>query len=171
MFQTPKYGIASLTGTAGISALVSLKDDGCTLWTYSRGPGGGATGMDVQKKYLSLVYDDLSSATGANACVPSVNWLADNPPDPSFNPFDLLQVGAWQRIGQSTRMLCGARTGLAYDALAASVPDSVYALDALGTVSIRRPDQTGPTVALPLVACGAIGPDLRSKPPQPPNNC
>lgn len=145
-FKTPKHGIAFLSGTAGISAPVSLKDNGCTLWTYSRRAGQGATGLDVQKHYHTLVYDDQSVATGANACIPSVNWLAVNVLNP--NPF-----------------------GLAYDALAASVPGSVYALDALGTVSIRRHDQTGPVVNLALVACGAIAPDTRRNPPQPPGNC
>ncbi|MDQ3197307.1 MAG: hypothetical protein M3Q32_13340, partial [Pseudomonadota bacterium] len=130
---------------------------------------GGSTGMDVQKHYHSLVYDDQSVATGPTACIPSVNWLAVNVLNP--NPFDLLQVGAWKQIGQSSRSMCGSRRGVAYNALTASVPGSVYALDALGTVSIRRHDQTGPVVNLALVACGAITPDLRRNPPQPPDNC
>ncbi|MDQ6868581.1 MAG: hypothetical protein M3178_09310 [Pseudomonadota bacterium] len=121
---------------SGITADVTFHDNGSRLRVT-----GIAQGMDPMKKYISLIYDPGSKATGANACLPS---------NPSPLNFDKMQLGDWQPIGSSTRTLDAERLGVAY-----------ITLSQFGTVSIRgfvQPVTGGPNAALPLQACGKVVP-------------
>jgi len=126
-------------GDSGITADLMFIDNGSKLVVT-----GTAQGMDPTKKYISLIYDEASASSGLNACIPAQPTRSP-PPDSNGLTFDQMQLGDWQPIGSRTRTLNAERRGVAY------VP-----LSWIGTVSIRRHDQTGPQAALPLMACGAV---------------
>lgn len=120
-------------GGPGITANLTFIDNGRSLRVF-----GSGRGFAVGKHYHTLIYEALPS--GPQACIPS-----PNPPFPFST--DQMQIGAWQPIGRSTRVLAGLRSGDAY------LPLSV-----IGVVSVRRHDQIGATVQLVRESCGDVVP-------------
>lgn len=116
-----------------ITGTITIRDSGEQL-RFS----GRAWGLNREKNYTTLLYDVGSQPSGPVACLP-------NPVAPQPLSFDEMQVGVWQPIGQRTRWLPARRVGRAY-----------VSMTRVGTMSIRRVDQRGPTTTLSLVACGAV---------------
>ena len=87
---------------------------------------GFAAGLNPKRSYVSLLYDGLSVAEGANACKPS---SPDIPPS---------VIGLWEIDKDGVGTLIGSVEGT---------------LESFGTVSIRIFNEEPP---LPLQACGAI---------------
>lgn len=103
---------------------------------------GVARGMDPKKTYVSLVYDEGSTAKGKGACLPSDDSLS----------FGKMVLGVWKVYKNGVGVLQGRTTG------------EVYAsLDLIGTTSVRQDMQPGtalPAEADPnrfvLQACGRV---------------
>lgn len=125
--------LAAPNGESNITARLTLVDTGRSLSVF-----GFGNGFDPNKHYHTLIYDTGATPSGPTACRPSAN-----PPVPLST--DQMQIGAWQKIGGTSRSLFGVRSGLAYVPLAN-----------IGVISVRRHDQTGATVQLVLQSCGAV---------------
>ena len=135
---------------SGVTAVVSITDDGATLVVT-----GSAQGLDPanQDGYGSAFYDQASSPQGPTACEPGRN-VGVGTDHPLSLTLDQMTIGdfflepVWD-VPNGTASL--DETGLAY-----------VSVDKIGTVSIRDLSVPGPfgfgTGPAAVVACGPVTP-------------
>lgn len=87
---------------SGIMARVHMLDTGSALHVI-----GIAKGLDPNKRYISLIYDNGSAPSGPNACEETNNSLNEQQ----------MFVGEWVPMGNSIRTLSVEKTGASYTPL------------------------------------------------------
>jgi len=133
--SAPSTGSARLHpyDRSGVKARISFldtRDDNTGLVV-----SGTATGLDPDKVYISLIYDNGSVPGGPQACEPADNTLDE----------EEMFAGRWQVNADGTGTLFFIMSQGAY------VP-----LSGFDTISIRGAAVLGPPETFQLVACGQV---------------
>ena len=145
--EVESFELETIRGS-GIVGHVILLDNGIeTVYV------GVATGLTLDIRYVSLIYDTDSEEDGPEACEPGID------PDTPLTD-DQMVIGLWMPVDSSIRTL-EMRPIIGFDAdgpipgprLTSITGPEYTPIDDIGTMSIRGPPFFGPPG---VVACGEI---------------